>query len=64
MPAAKARVPHLVVREGVQYVGYIESERACSKRLRVCLPEDLPLAVRAFIVAVAVNPWAGQDEIM
>ena len=55
---------NLVVREGVQYVGYIESERAFSRRLRVCLPEDLPLAVKVFIAALVVNPWAGQDEIM
>ena len=54
----------LVVREGVQFVGYIEPERAFARTLRACLPEDLPLAVRVFIVALAANPWTDQDEIM
>jgi hypothetical protein len=55
---------NLVVREGVQYVGYIESERALTDKLSACLPEHLPLAVRVFMVALVMNPWADQDEIM
>lgn len=55
---------NLTVQEGVQFVGYIESERVFSKTLNACLPESLPLAVKVFIVALAVNPWADQDEIM
>lgn len=54
----------LAFREGVEYVGYIEPERLFTNKLRACLPEYLPLAMRVFIVALAVNPWGGQDEIM
>jgi hypothetical protein len=55
---------NLVVREGVQYVGYIESERALTNELSACLPEYLPLVVRVFIVSLVMDPWADQDEIM
>ena len=47
----------LVVREGVQYAGYIEPERAFARPCRACLPASLPMPVRAFIIALAMRLW-------
>ena len=54
----------VMIREGVQTVGYIEAERALSRRLCASLPQYLRLAVRVFMIALVVNPWADRDEIM
>jgi hypothetical protein len=54
----------LVVREGVQSVGYVEPERMFTRKVRACIPETLPLEVRIFILTLAIYLWTDQKEIM
>jgi hypothetical protein len=51
-----------VIREGGQVVGRIEPEHILAKSTRACLPESLPLVVRLFIVALAVDLWVNQTD--
>jgi hypothetical protein len=51
-----------VLREEGQVVGHIEPERVLTKRTRACLPEGLPLVVRLFIVALAMDLWVNRIE--
>jgi len=49
-----------VVREGAQHIGYIEPTKPFSQTVKACLPACLPLAVQAFMIAVAVRLWTKQ----
>ena len=55
---------HIVVRDGVEFVGYIESKHLFSPTINACLPESLPLAIRGFIIALAMHMWTSQDSVM
>jgi len=55
---------NIVVREGVQFVGYIESKRLFDAKVDVCLPDSLPLAVKTFIIALVMHLWARQESVM
>ena len=50
----------LVLREGAQFVGYMEPEHAFTRRSRACLPDCLPLAVQVFVIVVAIRLWMEQ----
>jgi len=55
---------NIVVREGVQFVGYIESKHMLAQQVSACLPEHLPLAVKAFILALVTHLWAHQESVI
>jgi hypothetical protein len=55
---------NIVVREGVQFVGYIESKHLFATKVSACLPEYLPLAVKGFIIAVVMHLWRNQQSVM
>lgn len=55
---------NILVHEGVQSVGYIESKRLFDPQVEVCLPDSLPLAVKAFIVALVMRLWAHRESVM
>jgi hypothetical protein len=50
----------IVLRQGAEFVGYLEPEHALTRKSRACLPDYLPLAVRVFIIALAMHMWSGQ----
>ena len=50
----------LVLREGAQFVGYMEPEHAFTRRSTACLPDCLPLAVQVFVIVVAIRLWMEQ----
>jgi hypothetical protein len=49
----------IVLREGAQFVGYLEPEGALTRKSKACLPDGLPLAVQVFVIALATRMWSG-----
>ena len=47
----------LVLREGAEYVGYMEPEHLFTRKRIACLPACLPLAVQVFVIVVAMRLW-------
>ena len=50
----------LVLREGAQFVGYLEPDHAFTRKSTACLPDSLPLAVQVFVIVVAMRLWMEQ----
>jgi hypothetical protein len=55
---------YIAVREGVQYVGYIESKHLFASKVTACLPVSLPLAIRGFMIALATRLWNSKQTAM
>ncbi|MBN1579696.1 MAG: hypothetical protein JXA89_03265 [Anaerolineae bacterium] len=55
---------NIIVREGVQFIGYVESKHIFVKQISACLPDHLPLVVKAFIIALVMHLWAHQESVM
>jgi hypothetical protein len=60
-PVGILRRGYRIIKHGVE-VGRIEPRGAMTRAARCSLPQTLPLAVRVFLVGVAVNTWGGKTS--
>ena len=58
-PAGILRRGYRIIKHGVE-VGRIEPQGVMTSAARCSLPQTLPLALRVFLVGVAVNTWGGK----
>lgn len=60
-PVGILRRGYRIIKHGVE-VGRIEPQGAMTRAARCSLPQTLPLALRVFLVGVAVNTWGGKTS--